>query len=43
MAYQSPFSLLVRDDSPISKRLKNPRVKGERDRYTVPEDSWDPF
>ena len=38
-----PFSLLVGDDSPIGKRLKNPRAKGEKDRYTVPEEDWDPF
>ena len=40
MEDQSPFSLLVRDDSPISKRLKNPRAKGEMDRYTLLEESW---
>ena len=43
MANQSPFSLLVRDDFLISKRMKNQRAKGEREGYTVPKDSWDPF
>ena len=43
MEDQSPFSLLVRDDFLISKRLKNTRAKGERDRYTVLEKIWDPL
>ena len=38
-----PFSLLVGDDFPVSKRLKNPRVNVEKDRYAVPDKDWDPF
>ena len=30
-----PFILLVGDDSPLSKMLKNPRVKSEKDWYVV--------
>ena len=37
------FNLLVGDDSPVSKRLKNLRVKGENDRYAIPDKDWDPF
>ena len=43
MVDQSPFSLLVRDDFQISERLKNPRAKGEKDRYPAPEEDPDPF
>ena len=43
MAEQSSFSLLVRDDFLISKRIKNQNEKWESERYTVPKESWDLF
>ena len=27
----------------MHKRLKNPRVKGKKDRYRVPDNNWDLF